>query len=75
MKDVVLKRVYLAILFFLVLLTIPIQAAADDPFMVKDIELAQDLNYGVEGEFALVNDILFFSLGATKNNNLANQSN
>jgi len=60
MKDVVLNRAYFAILFFLVLLTIPIQAAADDPFMVKDIELAQDLYYGVEGEFALVNDILFF---------------
>ena len=40
MKDVVLNRAYFAIPFFLVLLTIPIQAAADDPFMVKDIELA-----------------------------------
>ena len=60
MKDVVLNRAYFAILFFLVLLTIPIQAAADDPVMVKDIELAQNLYYGVEGEFALVNDILFF---------------
>ena len=51
------------LLFFIILLTIPVQAAADDPFMVKDIEQAQNLNYGVEGEFVLINETLFFTAG------------